>query len=199
MTKPQEIELVACADRQSKDPPVVAAEKADKVHPSVSDSTINKITETVVVTNNFALRKGNSKKMTDTSHAASVDTTEINKKQTEKKDSSFSSLPQKTQDKEVSESNKKPQPAAEQASAIPKSAFEDGKDMPKLSAKELQIDTSTIALAKKLKLQIIEGHTIAPGTLIQLNAAGLIGSKRNTKDGIAYFGTEAGTVRFALN
>ncbi len=40
---------------------------------------------------------------------------------------------------------------------------------------------------------------IKPGTLIYINAGGLVGSKRPVRDGIAYFGTEAGRVQHNHN
>ena len=56
------------------------------------------------------------------------------------------------------------------------------------------VDPATIALAKKLHVEVLEGRTIKKGTIININAGGLVGSKRLTQDGIAYFGTENGHV-----
>ena len=61
-----------------------------------------------------------------------------------------------------------------------------------------EIDDATISAAKKLKLMIIEGPVLPPGTTILLNAGGLIGSKRGMKDGCAYFGTELGSVTLSI-
>lgn len=52
------------------------------------------------------------------------------------------------------------------------------------------ITEEIIAHSKKLRLQVIEGVIIKPGTIIDINAGGLVGSKRKSKDGYAYFGTE---------
>lgn len=51
--------------------------------------------------------------------------------------------------------------------------------------------------SKKLTLEVIEKGAIAEGTVIHIDSEGLVGSKRNAKDGIAYFGSEAPGVTFA--
>lgn len=40
-----------------------------------------------------------------------------------------------------------------------------------------------------MKIEVLESASIKPGTVLEINVRGLIGSKRNAKDGITYFGT----------
>lgn len=56
------------------------------------------------------------------------------------------------------------------------------------------IDSKTIANANCLKITILEGSVLKPGTILKINAGGLIGSGRKAKDGFVYFGTEDVTV-----
>lgn len=57
------------------------------------------------------------------------------------------------------------------------------------------LNEDIIAKANKLKLTILEGNAIKPGTILIINAGGLIGSKRVEQDGNAYFGTDPGNVK----
>lgn len=59
---------------------------------------------------------------------------------------------------------------------------------------EVIIDEKTIKSAKKLKIIVLESSSIKPGTIIYINAGGLLNSTRNTRDGFSYFGTEPITV-----
>ena len=54
-----------------------------------------------------------------------------------------------------------------------------------------EVDPVVIALAKKLRLEVLESPTIKAGTVVNINAGGLVGTKRPIKDGVAYFGTSA--------
>jgi len=50
-----------------------------------------------------------------------------------------------------------------------------------------------VSKAKKLILKVLEGGTNV-GSVIEINANGLVGSKRQVQDGNAYFGIEANNV-----
>ena len=50
-----------------------------------------------------------------------------------------------------------------------------------------------ISKTKKLILKVIEGK-MNVGSIIEINANGLVGSKRQVQDGNAYFGIEANNV-----
>ena len=54
------------------------------------------------------------------------------------------------------------------------------------------INDAIIASAKILNIEVLESRRIKVGTVIVMNAGGLIDSKRAVKDGKAYFGTYAG-------
>jgi len=57
-----------------------------------------------------------------------------------------------------------------------------------------ELVSKVIQKERRLTLEVIEGEGISIGTIIQINAKGLIGSKRNSQDGHSYFGTEASDV-----
>jgi len=60
-----------------------------------------------------------------------------------------------------------------------------------------EVDAATIASAKQLSIEVIEGPSIKTGTILKINAGGLIGTKRMIRDGCAYFGTDSGQVMFS--
>ena len=61
-----------------------------------------------------------------------------------------------------------------------------------------QITPDIIEKEKKLTLKVMDGIAIPAKTIININAAGVIGSKRNKQDGITYFGTEPPIVSLIL-
>jgi len=54
-------------------------------------------------------------------------------------------------------------------------------------------------IIRKLKLEVIEKGRIPKGVIIHIDSNGLVGSKRNAKDGITYFGSEAPGADYQLN
>lgn len=53
------------------------------------------------------------------------------------------------------------------------------------------IDYAFVSLAKKLQLEVLKGSAIREGTVIDINANGLVNSQRAANDGNVYFGTKA--------
>ena len=63
--------------------------------------------------------------------------------------------------------------------------------VPEMDASPSKKDSEdpSLPLAKRIKLEVIDVSALPLGTIININARGVIGSKRNESDGYTYFGS----------
>jgi len=63
-----------------------------------------------------------------------------------------------------------------------------------MSKKQKEVDSSLLPLAKRLRLEVLGNSIIPEGTIIDIDANGLVGSINSTNNGSVYFGTNAANV-----
>jgi len=91
------------------------------------------------------------------------------------------------------------QPIKEKASKIEEVKKEEEKEPLNNPERNPQAEAVEPLSTKTLDIEVVESSTIKPGTIIKMNSKGLIDSKRNVKDGRAYFGTDTGQSQYPIN
>lgn len=103
---------------------------------------------------------------------------------------------------EILDRRQKPENKKEEEKVSPPKSNETDKNqsLQKGSPEERkEIDEAIINSAKILNIEVVESPTIKVGTIITMNAGGLIDSKRLLKDGCAYFGTASTQDQYSMN
>jgi len=182
------------------------AEKNDEITRNISEANIKQIGDQEIPPSNFALKKGNSKKynkedknlikesssLKDTDKKSNADK-EFKIIEPNKSGSIEKEMEERATKNQIENKEKSAADIGEAQKAPPQDESKKGLDQA-MDPKGTEIDSAIIALSKKLKLEVLEGHTIPTGTTIFINAGGLPESKRGIKDGVVYFGTECGYV-----
>jgi hypothetical protein len=68
-----------------------------------------------------------------------------------------------------------------------------------MSKKQREIDSDLVSLAKRLRLEVLKNSIIPEGTIIDIDANGLIGSNNSRNNGNVYFGINAANVSYGKN
>eukprot|EP00826_Nyctotherus_ovalis_P057767 TRINITY_DN7905_c0_g5_i1.p1 TRINITY_DN7905_c0_g5~~TRINITY_DN7905_c0_g5_i1.p1 ORF type:complete len:280 (-),score=61.77 TRINITY_DN7905_c0_g5_i1:376-1215(-) len=93
----------------------------------------------------------------------------------------------------------KQEPIVEQPIAEKAAKSEDEKEEKLPDAPEHNPQAEPPPVSKTLAITVLESPTLKQGTVLKMTHAGLEGSKRDVKDGRAYFGTDTGQGQYQTN